>query len=524
MHPVFTIVGMSLSTREMVMKRILSRIVVSFLVLPVLGAVLCAGTFAQEPARPEHPNPQMMRAEWINLNGAWEFAETDDDTSFLNDAVYPDRIAVPFCRESALSGLGRTGFIKNVWYRRQVELPKTWDGKKVFLHVGACDWKTSVFVNDTPVGEHTGGSAAFSWDITKALKPGENTIVIHAFDDTRSGLQACGKQSQKPESHGCVYTRTTGIWQTVWLEAVGQTSIRRFEAVPDIKGECLRLQIHLDNPGDGMSLTAVAKADGIESGRNHITGLGTSVGFALPVPKPRPWSVKDPFLYELELTVSDGDIVLDRVSSYFGMREVEIKGHAILINGEAVFQRLVLDQGFYPDGIWTAPTEEALKNDILLSQAAGFNGARLHQKVFEPRFLYWADKLGYLVWGEFPNWGMDYTNEAAQKPVISEWEEIVYRDFNHPSIIGWCPFNETPPPAAPLQKVVVDLTRRIDATRRYWSPAVMSMPIRNRCCSTPMTMTRIPNRLAPGGRHPLLKQPCPPAMVPARRPCPFPFS
>lgn len=431
----------------------------------LLSALLVVGVSAQDVARPEHPNPQMMRTDWINLNGAWDFAETDEAVSFLGDASYPDRITVPFCRESALSGLGRTGFMKNVWYRRHFEIPETWRDKRVLFHVGACDWKTAVYINDALIGEHTGGSAAFSFDITKALKPGMNTVIVHAFDDTCSGLQACGKQSQKLESYGCLYTRTTGIWQTVWLEALGETGIKRFEAVPDIEGECLHLKLYLDNPGNGISVSVVAKTDGKEVGRMRVAGLGTSVGFTLPVSNPRLWSVKDPFLYELEMTVLAGETVLDRVSSYFGMREVEIKGRAILINGEPVFQRLVLDQGFYPDGVWTAPTEEALKNDILLSQAAGFNGARLHQKVFEPRFLYWADKLGYLVWGEFPNWGMDYANEIAQKPVIAEWEEIVYRDFNHPSIIGWCPFNETPPSASPLQKMVVDLTRRIDSTR-----------------------------------------------------------
>lgn len=433
-------------------------------VIPVLAS-LAGSAEVVDVFRQEHPNPQMMRTDWINLNGEWEFTETDEAVSLLGDAAYPDHIQVPFCRESALSGLSRTGFAKNVWYRRYFEIPKSWNGKHVLFHVGACDWKTTVYINDMLVGEHTGGSVAFSFDVTSALKSGDNTVTIHAFDDTPSGLQACGKQSQKLESHGCVYTRTTGIWQTVWLEAVGTTSIKRFEAVPDLADECLHLKIYIDNPEDGMAVAAVAKADGVEVGRMSITGLGTSVKFDLPVPKPHYWSVSDPFLYELELTVLAGDQVLDRISSYFGMREVEIKGRAILINGEPVFQRLVLDQGFYPDGIWTAPSEDALKNDILLSQAAGFNGARLHQKVFEPRFLYWADKLGYLVWGEFPNWGMDYTKEAAQKPVIAEWGEIVYRDFNHPSIIGWCPFNETPPSAAPVQKEVVDLTRRIDSTR-----------------------------------------------------------
>ncbi len=420
---------------------------------------------AETLARPEHPNPQMLRAEWVNLNGEWEFVETDKEATFLGDAVYPDRIVVPFCRESKLSGLGKTGFIKNVWYRRQVEIPAAWDGKKVLLHVGACDWRTSVYINDTPVGEHTGGSAAFPLDITGALKPGNNTVIIHAFDDTRSGLQACGKQSQKLESHGCVYTRTTGIWQTVWLEAVGNTYIKRFEAMPDPENESLMVKVYLDGPTEGVEVAGVSREGKTEISSALFKAVSNPVEFTLVIPKPHLWRVSDPFLYDLVLTVRSGDTVPDEVTSYFGMRSVRIEGRALLINGEPVFQRLVLDQGFYPDGIWTAPTEEALKNDILLSQAAGFNGARLHQKVFEPRFLYWADKLGYLVWGEFPNWGMDYTNEAAQKPVIAEWEEIVYRDFNHPSIIGWCPFNETPPSAAPLQKEVVDLTRRIDFSR-----------------------------------------------------------
>jgi len=429
------------------------------------GMLVAAAARADSIPRPEHPNPQMMRADWLSLNGEWEFAETDGDKAFLGSAAYPDRILVPFCRESALSGLGRTGFVKNVWYRRQVELLPAWAGKEILLHVGASDWRTTVYVNDTRVGEHVGGSAAFAFNITGALKPGKNTLVIHAFDDTRSGLQACGKQSQEEKSHGCVYTRTTGIWQTVWLEAVSVTHIKRFEAIPDLRNGAVRLKVYVENPGDGMEVTAVAMADGVEAGRMSISGVGTLVESTLTVANPRLWTPADPFLYDLLLTVKHDGSVVDEVNSYFGMRSVEIKGRAVLINGQALFQRLVLDQGFYPDGIWTAPAEDALKKDILLSQAAGFNGARLHQKVFEPRFLYWADKLGYLVWGEFPNWGLDYTKEACNGPVVSEWQEIVCRDFNHPAIMGWCPFNETPVAAVPLQKTVVDITKDMDASR-----------------------------------------------------------
>jgi len=225
------------------------------------------------------------------------------------------------------------------------------------------------------------------------------------------------------------------------------------------------MQVVVNGPSEGLSIVATARVDGNAVARARGMAAGAEAAFDLAIPDARPWSVSDPFLYDLTLNLMSGDKLVDAVSGYFGMRSVEIKGRAILINGEPVFQRLVLDQGFYSDGIWTAPSEEALKRDILLSQAAGFNGARLHQKVFEPRFLYWADKLGYLIWGEFPNWGLDYANKASHPPVLSEWEEIVHRDYNHPSIIGWCPFNETPPAALPLQAKVVDLTKRLDPSR-----------------------------------------------------------
>lgn len=420
---------------------------------------------AQEVPRPEFPNPQMQRSDWLSLNGSWDFAECDGTELYLGDALYPDQIIVPFCRESELSGLGRTGFVKNVWYRRSFTLPNAWEGKHVLFHIGAGDWKSTLYINDRPVGVHEGGSTPLRVDITDALQSGENVAIIHVFDDTVSGLQACGKQSQRAESYGCLYTRTTGIWQSVWLEAVGKNSIERFEAVADLDKEQLHLKVILRNAGEGKSLSAIAKAEDREAARSTVTVQDKEANLTLTLPEARPWKVSDPFLYDLELILADDGTTVDHLYSYFAMRQIEIKGRALLLNGEAVFQRLVLDQGFYPDGIWTAPTEDALKNDILLSMAAGFNGARLHQKVFEPRFLYWADKLGYLVWGEYPNWGLDHTNEIAQKAMMDEWEAVVQRDFNHPSIIGWCPFNETTPEAAPLQNKVMEQTRRLDPTR-----------------------------------------------------------
>ncbi|HEQ60767.1 MAG TPA: beta-galactosidase, partial [Firmicutes bacterium] len=444
-------------------------VVVFLLFLGLLVCTAPAADKAEETVipRPEHPRPQMQRLEWLNLNGVWEFAEADEaqDERFLGADSYPDEITVPFCRESLLSGLGRRGFVKHVWYRRRFSLPGEWRSPRARLHIGACDWRTRVWVNGRPVGEHTGGSAPFAFEITEVLQPGENVVVIHAFDDTRSGLQALGKQSNREDSFGIFYTRTTGIWQTVWLEGVGRSFLRGYCLTSDSEHSRVLLDVALDGFREGLTITATAFADGKRVGRAETAAGGQHNPLVLSLAKKRLWSVEDPFLYDLELTLSRGKTVVDQVRSYFGLRTVSVEGPAILINGRRVFQRLVLDQGFYPDGIWTAPSDAALKGDIERSQALGFNGARLHQKVFEPRFLYWADRLGYLVWGEFPSFGADYGNPAVNLPIINEWVEIVRRDYNHPSIIGWCPFNETPRTAGPLQQGVVNLTRELDPTR-----------------------------------------------------------
>lgn len=435
-----------------------------------LAMTLCLSVapMAQDIPRPEHPRPQMQRADWLNLNGAWEFAETNDagDESFLTMERYPDTIVVPFCRESELSGLGRKGFVTNVWYRRNFEVPDQWRSNRVRLHVGACDWISRVWVNGRFIGRHEGGNSPFAFDITDALKAGGNTVIIHAFDDTRSGLQPLGKQSNREESYGIFYTRTTGIWQTVWLEAVGTTFIEDVEISTDPDNG--RAILRVETNGGPASLTLRAEAfgaDGEKAAEDESPADWRNARLVLELDEPRLWSVEDPHLYTLKLTLRDGDRFVDEVHSYFGVRKVSIRGGAILINGEPVFQRLVLDQGFYPDGIWTAPSDEALRRDIELSQSAGFNGARLHQKVFEPRFLYWADKLGYLVWGEYPSFGADYSNPAVNRPIIGEWAALVRRDRNHPSVIGWCPFNETPAEAVELQNTVVRMTRELDPSR-----------------------------------------------------------
>lgn len=432
-------------------------------VLSAALPVLLAMTAASDIPRPEHPRPDFQRAEWLNLNGSWEFAETDDgtDESFLTNRPYPDRILVPFCRESKLSGLERKGFVKNVWYRRTFVRPD-WSAPRTLLHIGACDWRTRVWVNGRIVGGHVGGSAPIDCDVTDALKTGENTVIVHAFDDTRGGLQALGKQCPEPNSYGCLYTRTTGIWQTVWLEGVGANYLTSFRIQPFVQIDDFMVDATPWLPDRTKVLRAEVYARGklIKSGEVELGG-----GIHLEIPEARHWSPQDPFLYYFRLSILDGDTVLDSVKTYAGMRTITTRPRAILLNSKPVFQRLVLDQGFYPDGVWTAPTDAVLKADIEMSMAAGFNGARLHQKVFEPRFLYWADRLGYLVWGEYPNWGMDYTKGDSCGPMFDEWKEVVTRDVNHPSIVGWCPFNETPGSAIPIQAQVANWTRRFDTLR-----------------------------------------------------------
>ncbi|MCC7262355.1 MAG: beta-galactosidase [Candidatus Latescibacteria bacterium] len=419
--------------------------------------------------RPEYPRPQMVRPEWLNLNGPWDF-EIDHGLSgeargLHQGGAFTRQITVPFCPESALSGVGEKDFMASVWYRRRWVLPAGWQGKRVLLHFGAVDYDATVWVNGEKAGTHRGGYVSFSFEITALLREGENEIVVRAVDDTRSPLQPSGKQSPQFHSHGCVYTRTTGIWQTVWLEAVPQAYLHSFRLYPDLDQGKLTVQARVEGATEGMVLHCRALAEGKMVGE---VGLGAHgyLFFSLELARVRAWEPEDPFLYELEFVLEQEGEEIDRVGSYFGLRKVHIEGTKVLINDRPLFQRLILDQGFYPDGIYTAPTDEALKGDIELSMAMGFNGARLHEKIFEPRFLYWADRLGYLVWGEYPNWGLDHAHPGALERVLGEWLEEVERDFNHPAIVGWCPFNETPTSQNPeLLRLVFRATKAADPTR-----------------------------------------------------------
>ncbi|MGI6199978.1 MAG: glycoside hydrolase family 2 protein [Christensenellales bacterium] len=391
--------------------------------------------------RSEYPRPQMVRPDWINLNGTWQFEIDHGDSGRARGLVekpqLDGQITVPFCPESPLSGVGYKDFMAAVWYRRTFTLPDNWQGKRVLLHIGACDYRTEVWVNGRSVGVHVGGYVSFCFEITQALAPGENTLVICAQDDTRSGAIPSGKQSNRYGSYDCVYTRTTGIWQTVWLEAAPQAYVARTRMIPDIDTGELNLEVFCEG-AHGMTVSAQASYQGAPMARAEARITGNVARMTLKLAELHLWQPGDPALYDLALNLGE-----DRVTSYFGMRSIACVDGKLLLNGKPLFQRLVLDQGFYPDGIYTAPTDAELQADIQRSLDMGFNGARLHEKIFEPRFLSHADRMGYLVWGEHANWGLDVTDPGALACFLPEWLEAVQRDFDHPALVGWCPFNET---------------------------------------------------------------------------------
>ena len=405
--------------------------------------------------RPEFPNPQFERKDWLNLNGKWQFkfdhGKSGEERNFAADDKAFDvdcmDINVPFTYESPLSGINIKDFCECVWYKRSFDIADKWNNGRILMHFGAVDYHTKVWINGKYVSFHKGGMISFYFDITKYVHTGENTVVIKVVDDVRGGKQPGGKQCFDYFSSGCNYTRTTGIWQTVWLEYVPFKSyIKDFKVYPDIENSTVTINAAFSDAVKDADFTAeVLYNDKVIDGKlMKVSGTSVSMQIAIPKEELRLWEVGKGELYGLVLTYGGNPgYGHDIVYSYFGMRSVAIDGFKVLINGKSVFQRLVLDQGFYPDGTWTAPSAEALKNDIVLSMEAGFNGARLHQKIFEPLFHYYADTLGYITWGEHGNWGMDYSGGSYQN-FMCEWIEEVNRDFNHPSIIGWCPHNETP--------------------------------------------------------------------------------
>src|SRR5450432_3913109 len=376
----------------------------------------------------EYPRPQMVRTNWTNLNGLWDYAITVKDAA--TPTHFDGKILVPYPIESALSGVKRALLpSQNLWYKRNIEIKSAKNGERTLLHFGAVDWKATVFVNGKEVGVHQGGYTAFSFDITDQLKTANNEIVVKVFDPTDEGIGPHGKQVLNPQN--IYYTATSGIWQTVWLEAVPADYISDIKLTPDIDKNILNIVV--DAPAGFQIEVNGSKG---EPGKK----------INLSVPNAHLWSPADPYLYDLDIKLKKGDKTIDEVKSYFGMRKISVskedKGiDRIFLNNKPYYNLGVLDQGFWPDGLYTAPTDEALAFDIKAIKAMGFNTIRKHIKVEPARWYFHADKIGMLVWQDMvnPNQGLP---EGSKPEFEKESAEILDQLHNNPSIVTWVLFNE----------------------------------------------------------------------------------
>ena len=422
-----------------------------------------------EKVHAEYPRPQMMRQEWQNLNGLWDYAIKPKDEAQPKD--WDGKILVPFPVESALSGvMKQVGPDNRLWYRRTFKLPEKWNGQRVLLHFGAVDWDTTVLVNGKKAGDHRGGYDPFTLDITDALKQdGENEIVVSVWDPSDAGFQPRGKQIRKP--HGIWYTPTTGIWQTVWLEPVNRTYIKSIKIVPNVDRSNVVLTAEIGGDSENMDVR-------IEFDGKYVMTNDTSRGVELQIKQPRLWTPKDPHLYDLKVSLRNdpNGPNLDEVESYFAMRKISLgkddKGiNRVMLNDKFLFQYGPLDQGFWPDGLYTAPTDEALKYDLEVTKRLGFNMVRKHVKVEPARWYHHCDKLGLLVWQDMPSGDryirndqpdIERTSESA-KQFETEWTNIIKANYNSPSIIIWVPFNEGWGQFDTAR--VTDLTKKLDPSR-----------------------------------------------------------
>jgi hypothetical protein len=423
-----------------------------------------------DKARPEYPRPQFVRKDWLNLNGIWEFAFDDADTGlsggWSSGKSFPEKILVPWTFEAALSGIGKGQEIhERVWYRRTFEVPKDWQDQRLLLHFGAIDWQSTVWVNGKEMGVHRGGYTPFSYDITDALKAdGPQEIVVAVFDPADPAKGAFQPKGKQLGSKGIWYTRTTGIWQTVWIEAVSASHIKSVNIDADLVGQKITLRAQLAG-NEGLQLRAIVSLSGKEVAQAEIAASsGSSATLIIPVNSPQSWTPETPTLYDIVLTLHSGDRILDQVKSYAGFRIIRLQNRRLTLNGKPYFLRGVLDQGFWPDGIYTPPTDDAIKNDVLMTKAFGLNLARKHVKIEDPRWYYYCDKLGLLVAQDMPS-SHNLNSDEAKQNFATEWSAAIETLRNHPSIIIWVPFNEDWGHPVEFQDAIVDLTRMIDPSR-----------------------------------------------------------
>ncbi len=488
-----------MTTREYYMKRTLLWVAAAAILTslhsnaaewqPAKGPLMTrwAKDVSPENAHPEYPRPQMVRKDWQNLNGLWNYAVTAKEAA--QPAMWDGQILVPFPIESALSGVMKRVYETNrLWYQRTFAIPRGWKGRNVLLHFGAVDWETTVWVNGQEIGTHRGGYDAFSFDITDALKAsGQQEVVVAVWDPADAGPQPRGKQVRNP--HGIWYTPTSGIWQTVWLEPVDEMHIKWFKVTPDIDRKELKVEVAFHARAGGYHLRAKAFDGEIERAMSDEFRLGTTYRaedrtntVVVAVGDFTPWTPDNPFLYRLRLTLLQNNEKFDEIESYFGMRKIslgrdEYGNLRLHLNNEPLFQFGPLDQGFWPDGLYTAPTDEALRYDIEMTKKLGFNMARKHVKIEPARWYYWADKLGLLVWQDMPSgdksakWRGPSGYDGVEMERTPESAEIYERElramiagfYNHPSIVVWVPFNEGWGQFDTVR--ILNLTKQLDPTR-----------------------------------------------------------
>lgn len=420
--------------------------------------------------RPEHPRPDRWRKDWKNLNGIWEFAFDPEDKgmsdAWLDKSDLGGKIIVPFCPESQLSGIRDEELHKLCWYACSFDLPGNMHGRRLLLHFGAVDYRTDVWLNGRHLGQHTGGYDSFYFDITGFVKPSGNRMVLRVDDDPTE-MKPKGKQSPERYPKGCHYMRVTGIWQTVWVEAVGNTFIRDWTLVGDPDTGEVRIDAVMDGTDKDLQLTAIAGLDGKEAASQSVKVVDGKARISLTIPDPQAWSPDSPTLYDLDLKLqnaSGNDI--DSVCSYFGLRSITTKDGMVQLNGKSFFIISALDQGYYPQSLYTPPTDDALREDVEWAKRYGLNHVRKHQIVAEPRFHYWCDKLGLTIWEEMADWGTDFKKTDEY---IAEWSECIKRDINHPCVISWVCTNEVKSPEDDcMNQIKVRLykaTKALDPTR-----------------------------------------------------------
>ncbi|MPZ62431.1 MAG: glycoside hydrolase family 2 [Propionibacteriales bacterium] len=440
------------------------------------------------PQPSQHPRPQLVREEWTDLGGPWGFAYDDDDagiTAGWQNSAEPfgQTITVPYPPESKLSGIHDPGYHPVVWYRREIATPELSGGDRLLLHFGAVDYAARVWFDGTPVGEHEGGHTPFSCDVTDAVSlagGGRSVVVVRAEDRPTDVTQPRGKQDWEPEPHGIFYHRTTGIWQPVWLERVPAVHIAEVQWTPDVPGARARLEIGLNVPpptpltlrvrlrldDDVLAEQTVRVTD-----RRSVTDVGVP-GLRRPKSRGRMmWSPASPSLVDADLELRDETGVVDRVGSYLGFRTVGIGDGRFLLNGLPFYVRGVLEQGYWPESHLAAPDADALRREVELIRKLGFNTVRIHQKVEDPRFLYWCDRLGLMVWGEMAN-AFEFGTSAVER-LTREWLDVLRRDRSHPCIVTWVPMNEswgihdvvTDPAQRSYPTALYHLTKSIDPTR-----------------------------------------------------------